>query len=99
MIELALIVLALGTLVWIVVWASNRSAKAARIEERERAQRKALEDAELANTVRRDITRRDAADRLRGSKWNADNVPYLSANHDTKRRSTDRRDSGADLGT
>ena len=72
-----------------VVWLASVSKRDGAINERERQNRKALEDAELANSVRRDIARRDAIDRLRRSGHNTDNVPTLSTDPLLGRRSTD----------
>ena len=48
-----------------VVWLASVSKRDGAINERERQNRKALENAELANSVARDVHRRRAADRLR----------------------------------
>ena len=71
-----------------VIWLISASKQEGKVNERERQQRKALDDAELANQVRRDITRRDAIERLRNSKYNTD-MPDLSANNVQRQRSTD----------
>ena len=72
-----------------VVWLASVSKRDGAINERERQNRKAIENAELANSVRRDITRRGAIERLRHSKHNTDNVPTLSTDPLLGRRSTD----------
>lgn len=58
-----------------ITWISVRFKREGVVDEQARQQRKRLDEAEDANRVRRDITRRGAAERLRSSKWNVDNVP------------------------
>lgn len=90
-------ILVLGAIIGMLVffaWLAIQSKKEGAVHERERQQRQALEEAELANSIRRDVTRRGAADRLRASKWNTDNLSGGSTDPDEQRRSTDRLDGG-----
>ena len=89
MTELALIAAILAVIIAGVVWLASVSKRDGAINERERQNRKAIESAELANSVRRDITRRDAIERLRHSKHNTDNLPAVPADPLLGRRSTD----------
>ena len=85
-------VIVIGALVGVLAffaWLAAESKKQGRTDERERQQRRTLDAAEDANRVRRDISRRDAINRLRNSKHNTDNVPPVPADPLLGRRSTD----------